>query len=121
MALTNLWKRIHGKRLAQGSEFMMELAKPGLLAYASSAWRLDIIIVEIGVSFSDRDYLWPAERPLPLLWHQCPCRLLSSDVMQHGAPLGKTWVMVQAAATHTCGWTASRGSRSSLTRQTAGR
>lgn len=47
MALTNLWKRIHGKRLAQGSEFMMELAKPGLLACASSAWRLDTIIVEI--------------------------------------------------------------------------
>lgn len=29
MALTNLWKRIHGKRLAQGSEFLMELSKPG--------------------------------------------------------------------------------------------
>lgn len=29
MALTNLWKRIHGNRLAQGSEFQIELAKPG--------------------------------------------------------------------------------------------
>ena len=48
MALTNLWKRIHGKRLAQGSEFMMELAKPGvlMLAHAASAWRLNIIIGE---------------------------------------------------------------------------
>lgn len=29
MALTNLWKRIHGARLAQGSEFQIDLAKSG--------------------------------------------------------------------------------------------
>ena len=29
MALTNLWKRIHGRRLAQGSEFELQLARKG--------------------------------------------------------------------------------------------
>lgn len=32
MALTNLWKRIHGARLAQGSEFQIDLAKSGAAA-----------------------------------------------------------------------------------------
>ena len=121
MALTNLWKRIHGKRLAQGSEFMMELAKPGWLAYASSAWRLDIIIVEIVWLLAIDTICGLPKDQLPLPWHQCPFGVLSSDVMQHGGPLGRTWIMVQAAATHTCGWTASRGSRSSPTRRMAGR
>ena len=29
LAFTNLWKRIHGRRLAQGSEFELSLSKPG--------------------------------------------------------------------------------------------
>ena len=66
MALTNLWKRIHGKRLAQGSEFMMELAKPGvlMLAHAPFAIWQDTVVAEAANCRIGRTICGFAERPL---------------------------------------------------------
>lgn len=66
MALTNLWKRIHGKRLAQGSEFMMELAKPGVLMLADAPFAIwqDIVVAEAANCWIGRTICSLAERLL---------------------------------------------------------